>query len=67
VKAKAQELALNQRRREEVRRWVSRLREGSDIFIQETAIRQAVAMYEAQAKETAANSSKDSAEKNETE
>jgi parvulin-like peptidyl-prolyl isomerase len=67
VKAKAQEMALKQRRREEVRRWVSRLREGSDIVIQDMAIRQAVAMYEEEAKAKAAQSSKGSEEKKESE
>ena len=54
VRDKAQELLLNQRRREEMNRWISRLREGSEIVIDDAAIKQAVAMSEEEAKKKAA-------------
>ncbi len=54
VREKAREHLLSQRRKEEVNRWVARLREGSDIVIEEAAIKQAVDMYEDQVKKKAA-------------
>jgi parvulin-like peptidyl-prolyl isomerase len=57
VKEKAREMLLAQRRREETKRWISRLREGSEIVIEEDAIKQAVAMYQDQAKRKAAKAS----------
>jgi parvulin-like peptidyl-prolyl isomerase len=54
VKEKAQQMLLTQRRREEVGRWVARLREASEIAIDDAAIAQAVATYEEQVKEKAA-------------
>jgi parvulin-like peptidyl-prolyl isomerase len=56
VKAKAQDLLLKQRRREETQRWITRLREASEIVIEDAAIQQAVAMYEEQVKQKAAKS-----------
>lgn len=57
VKEKAREMLLTQRRREETKRWISRLREASEIVIEEDAIKQAVAMYEEQVKQKAAKTS----------
>lgn len=54
VEAKARQMLLTQRRREEVQRWVARLREASEIAVEDAAIGEAVAAYEEQAKEKAA-------------
>ncbi len=53
VRDKARELLLTQRRREEVNRWIARLRERSEIVIEDGAIKQAVAMYDEQVKQKA--------------
>lgn len=54
VKEQARQMVLGQRRRGEVRRWVSRLREASEIVVEDGAISRAVAVYEEQARERAA-------------
>lgn len=54
AKEKAGELVLKQRRREELNRWITRLRDASEIVIDDEAINQAVAMYEDQARQKAA-------------
>jgi peptidyl-prolyl cis-trans isomerase C len=54
VRERARELRLRQRQREEVNRWISRLREESEIVIDDTAIKQTVAMYEEEARKRAA-------------
>ncbi len=54
AKEKAGELVLKQRRREELNRWITRLRDASEIVINDEAINQAVAMYEDQARQKAA-------------
>ncbi len=54
VREKAQELRQRQRQREELNRWIARLREGSEIVIDEAAIKHTVAMYEEEAKRQAA-------------
>jgi parvulin-like peptidyl-prolyl isomerase len=54
AREKAGELLLDQRRRVEVNRWITRLREGSEIVIDDEAINQAVAMYEDQVRKKAA-------------
>jgi len=46
VEPKARELALAQRQRDEVKRWVTRLREASEIVIDDEAIAGAVAQFE---------------------
>ncbi len=53
VRDKARELLLAQRRREEVNQWIARLRERSEIVIEDGAINQAVAMYNEQVKQKA--------------
>ncbi len=53
VRDKARELLLAQRRREEVNHWIVRLRERSEIVIEDGAIKQAVAMYDEQVKQKA--------------
>lgn len=50
VKEKAREMLLRQRRREETNRWVARLREASEIAIDEPAIARTVILYEERAK-----------------
>jgi peptidyl-prolyl cis-trans isomerase C len=54
VKEKVRQMLLTQRHREETQRWVARLREGSEIAIDDAAIAQATAAYEEQAQERAA-------------
>jgi len=54
VKEKARESLLSQRRKEEVNRWIARLREGSEIVIDDGAIKHAVVMYEDLARKKAA-------------
>lgn len=54
VKERARQMVLAQRRKEELRRWVIRLREASEIVVEDGAIGRAVAMYEEQVKEKAA-------------
>jgi parvulin-like peptidyl-prolyl isomerase len=54
VRDKARQMLLDQRRREEIRRWVARLREASEIVIEDEAIDEAVAAYEKQARARAA-------------
>ncbi len=54
AKKEAGELLLTQRRRGEINRWVTRLREGSEIVIDDEAISQAVEMYEDQVRKKAA-------------
>ncbi len=54
AKKEAGELHLTQRRREEVNRWITRLREASEIVIDDEAISQAIAMYEDQVRKKAA-------------
>ncbi len=54
VKTQARQMLLTQRRREEARRWVARLREASDIVVEDAAIARAVGAYEEQAEEKAA-------------
>jgi len=46
VEPKARELALAQRQRDELKRWVTRLREASEIVIDDEAIAGAVAQFE---------------------
>lgn len=54
VKERARQMLLGQRRREELRRWLIRLREASEIVIEDEAIKQAVAMYQGEARQKAA-------------
>ncbi len=54
VREKARQMLLDQRRREEARRWVARLREASEIVVDDAVIDRAVAAYEEQAKQKAA-------------
>jgi len=54
VKERARQMLLTQRRQEEVKRWVTQLREASAISVDDAAIAQAVALYEEQARERAA-------------
>ncbi len=54
VRDKTRDLVLKQRRGEELNRWISRLREGSEIALDDAAIKRAVAMYEEEAKKKAA-------------
>jgi len=54
VKENARELLTKQRQREEVARWVSQLRSASEIVIDDQGIDQAVAKFEAEAKQKAA-------------
>ena len=53
VKEQAREMVTKQRQREEVTRWVSRLRSASEIVIDDRAVEQAVAQFEAEAKQKA--------------
>ncbi|HSB70534.1 MAG TPA: peptidylprolyl isomerase [Candidatus Methylomirabilis sp.] len=62
VKEKAREMLLTRRQREELQRWVARLREASEIVVDEDAIKQAVATYEAQVKQKGAQDSKGDSE-----
>jgi parvulin-like peptidyl-prolyl isomerase len=57
VRDKARQMLLAQRRREEVQRWVARLREASEIAIDDAAIERAVAAYEEQVREKAGGKS----------
>ena len=54
VKDKVRQMVLTQRRREEMKRWIAQLREGSEIVVDDTAIRRAVTAYEEEAREKAA-------------
>jgi parvulin-like peptidyl-prolyl isomerase len=49
VKEQAREMATKQRQREEVTRWIGRLRSASEIVIDDQAIEKAVAKFEAEA------------------
>jgi parvulin-like peptidyl-prolyl isomerase len=63
VREKARQMLLTQRRREEVQRWVARLREASEISIDDAAIARAVAAYEEQVQEKAGGKSAKGGEK----
>jgi len=57
VKEQARDLVTKQRQREEVLRWVSRLRSASEIVIDDQAVEQAVVKFEAEAKQKATSRS----------
>ena len=51
VKDSAKEMLLKQRQREEVKRWVARLREASEIVVEDAAIAQVAAAFQEEAKQ----------------
>lgn len=65
AKKKAGELLLKERRREEINRWITRLREASEIIINDGAINQVVTMYEEQVKKKATAKAPQGGEANE--
>lgn len=58
VKGKAREMLLKRRQREEIKRWVSRLREASEIVIEDAAIARVTAAYQEEVKQKAAGAGK---------
>ncbi len=54
VKDKARDLLRKQRQREETQRWIDRLRQASEIVIDDTAIQETVARYEEEVRQKAA-------------